>query len=137
MIYNEHKIFEEYVNRYGSVFGACNAIAFKARKRAEATDNLVMHSEAISWVLSDVEPLIIQDFAQTRRKYCSSVCISVTQSVLDLVNDTEVKDAVEASIKESRRKKHLLYIYKDISDIYKQGRVRVLCNIIWDKLQCM
>ena len=137
MIYNENKVFDEYTKKYGSPFAACNAISSEARKRAEATNNLVMHSEAISWVLSGVEPVIIQTYARQQRKYHSSLCISITQSVLDLVGDTEVKRAVEASIRESRRKKHLLYMYKDITDIYKQGRVRVLCNIIWDKLQCM
>lgn len=137
MIDNQSEIFDGYVATYGSPFAACNAISQKARKYAEDNNNVIMHSEAISWVLSGNAPKIIAEYERQNRKYRSSVCISVTQEVLELVNDESVKFAVETSIRNSRKQKHLVYMYENISDVYKQGRVRVLCNMIWDKLQCM
>lgn len=133
--YEKRNVFNQYVDKYKSPFAACNVIASKARNLAETNNNIVMHSEALSWVLTGDRPKILDDYEKSKRKFRSSICIDITQDTLSLVNDTDVKDAVETSIRQSRREKHLIYIYKDISDIYKQGRVRTLCNIIWDKLQ--
>ena len=137
MIDNERQIFDQLAEKYGSPFTACNVISQKARKYAEDNNNIVMHSEAISWVLSGNTPKILNDYEKQHKKYRNSVCVSVTQDMLELVGDTAVKSAVEASIRNSRKQKHLIYMYEDISDTYKQGRVRVLCNMIWDKLQNM
>ena len=135
MVDNERQIFDGYSEQCGSPYTACNLIASKARELAERNNNIIMHSEAISWVLSDIKPQILSIYEKNKQKYRNSVCITVTQEVLELVSDSEVVNAVESSIRQSRREKHLIYMYKDIADTPRQGRVRVLCNIIWDKLQ--
>lgn len=137
MTLEEQQAFKQLADKCGSPYAACNAISKKARQYAEKNNNIVMHSEAISWVLSGETPKILNDYSKARRKHRSSVCVSITQEVLDLVNDTAVRHAVETSIRNSRREKHLIYMYEGICDEYKQSRVRVLCNIIWDKLQNM
>lgn len=135
MVENERQIFDGYTKQCGSPYIACNLISSKARELAERNNNIIMHSEAISWVLSDIKPQILSIYEKNKQKYRNSVCITVTQEVLELVSDSEVTDAVESSIRQSRREKHLIYMYKDITDAPRQSRVRVLCNIIWDKLQ--
>ena len=137
MTTNERQVFDSIADKCGSPYGACNIISKKARQYAESTNNIVLHSEAISWALTGNTPKILDEYKKQQRKHRSSVCVSVTQDILSLVNDTDVKSAVETSIRNSRRQKHLLYMYEGISDTYKQGRVRVLCNMIWDKLQNM
>lgn len=137
MAIEERQVFNALAEKYKSPYAACSIVSKQARKYAEDHNNIVLHSEAISWVMSGNKPKILDEYSKNHKKYRSSVCISVTQNVLELVNDVPVRNAVEVSIRNSRREKHLIYMYEGVCDMYRQARVRVLCNMIWNRLQNM
>lgn len=122
-------IFEEYVDRLGDVYSATIYVAKEARRRAESTDNLILHSEAISWVISGEQPAILsmKDKSPTE---ANSIRSQVNET-LAYVEDLGVCESVKLSINSSISNKHLIYIYKDVPDSNQQARVRVLTNILW------
>lgn len=48
------------------------------------------------------------------------------------IEDIEVRSAIVASYEQSLHKNNLVYDYKNIVDEYRQVRVRIVMNILWD-----
>lgn len=126
-------VFAQYVDKYGSPFSAVQQIAKEARFRAESNDNIIMHSEAISWVISGNKPDILNRYT-TRRARRVNAYISIIDDVLSEVDDEDVCNAVRESIKTSKNVNHLIYMYKSVHGEDRQARVRILTRIVWYKL---
>ena len=134
-ILDGQELFDELsarTNRYAAV----QIIAREARKRAEATGNYISHSEALSWVLTGHKP----DKLVRAEKY--GKMSPLDENIQDLVEEylanvdvNAVKVAVRESIKQTIRNKNLVYVYNNISDSYRRGRVRVITRLLWDKIQ--
>lgn len=130
MIYTD--VFEYYENLFGSKFAAVNYIAKKARMISEEYDERILDSEAITIAIDE-----------SRREYVESTHSikeskneedSIIESVLSLVSDTSVREAARLSIINSLYKQNLLYQYNKICDKNQKARVRVLTNMMWDKI---
>ena len=48
------------------------------------------------------------------------------------IDDIEIKSAIISSYERSLAKNHLIYDYKNVTDAYRQARVRIIMNILWD-----
>lgn len=130
-MYNEK--FQQFIDMCdGNVYKAVNLVAKLARQKAEATNNLVLHSEAISWVLTSETPQILNEVSNP--KDCASYSTAYISDVLSYIDDIQVCDAVRTSLKHSKKEHHLIYLYRDVSDEHRRARVRVLTRMIWYNL---
>lgn len=129
----ENLKFNKYIQSYGSKFAAIMYISSVARKLRCSVDNCISESCALTWaVTGEVPACVIQWRKQKSRK--RNVYTEFIKDKLCYIDDVEVRDAVDASIRLSRSEFHLIYEYQEIRDENKKARVRIICNMIWDDL---
>lgn len=118
-------------NRYAAVY----MIAKEARKRAEQCNNLIDHSEALSWVLTGEKPkkLVLAE-KRGQSIVSQSYFKTAVRNELVEIEDDEVRQAVAFSLKLTRKNQNLVYVYNKIQDEPRRARVRILTRMIWDKL---
>ena len=122
--------FKQYLEKYnGDKFAAVMDISKQARNLMKKYPNLLRDSQAISYVMSGNSP-VIQVNEDNRRSNIDEILESVTS----YVNDLDVLDCVKSSIHESLKHKHLIYDYKYVNDNFRMARIRILCNIAWDRI---
>ena len=115
------------VDEYGSEYAAAYYVAKEARRRAEAYDNRILHSEAIDWVMSGNCP---KSILQARQRSYDKIIFEK----LSMIKDQNIKISVSISVACSLQSHHLIYIYKNVSDKYQQSRVRVLTKKLYYEL---
>lgn len=121
--------YTELTDKVGNPYNAVSLIAAMARKLAEDNDNVISHSEALSWVLHGERPCL-----ESRRRYIQNVTkhkISYIDDLLSGVDDNYVCDSVRRSVELSEKNRHLIYVYKDVDDEPRRARVRILTRMIW------
>ncbi len=116
--------------QFSTVYEGVMWVAVEARKKANQTGNLLLHSEAIDWVLTGKEPEVIK-ILQDKKKQRKSFTRAYLEEILSYVDDKEVCRSVKDSIYESKKCNHLIYIYKDVQDDSRRARIRVLTRMIW------
>lgn len=127
----DNKYLQKYIDKCnGNVFEATMMVASLARSLANKYDNRILHSEALTWILTGERPNIIDDDGNIKQK-CAS--LSYLDDILFEVDDDEVCKCVRCSIAESNRSQNLVYMYNNITDEPRKARVRVLCRMIWYK----
>lgn len=124
------RLIDKYITITGNKYAAISEIAKKARKLAEDNDNRISHSEAMRWLASGVCPTCLDKPKRTR-----------IDCILEIINDSiyhvldkRIKKSVNVSMLKSDKLNHLIFIYhKDLCPS-QRCKVRVLCRLIWDKL---
>lgn len=126
-----YKVLAEKTNRYAAI----RMIAAEARKRANQCNNMISHSEAISWVLTGEKPKKLV-LAEKRGQSIipQSYFNTVVHDELVEIEDDEVRQAVACSLKLTRENQNLVYVYNKIQDEPRRARVRILTRMIWDKI---
>lgn len=119
--------FDKLALQLGSPYAAVNFVAKSARNKLLATNNQILDSEAISWVLTGIAP----ELRKRRKIYDYSVTIRYIDDVLACVDDEEVCECVRNSYEQSLESKHLIYSYNNELDDDRKARVRVLTRMIW------
>jgi hypothetical protein len=97
-------------------------------------NNCISESEAISWVITGVEPKHLQKklkYAETRK----NLDIIYANDRLLYIDDIDVRESTRETILVSKKEKHLIYKYKDVLDESRKARVRILSNLIWDEMK--
>ena len=132
MSFNDIEYFNEITAKLGNPYAAVNYIAASARKLAAKYNNLILDSEAINWLVTDNKPAILnkQHTISTKGDYVRSY----VDEMLSYVDDTDVCDSVRYSINTSRDANHLIYVYTNVPDEFRQARVRILTRMIWYNL---
>lgn len=126
--------FNMYVQALGSNYAAILYISGVARRRMKRVNNCISESEAISWIITGVEPKHLQqklDYV----KYRKNIDIIYANDRLLYIEDKEVREAVKETILISKKERHLIYKYKDVFDESRKARVRILSNLIWDEMK--
>lgn len=128
-IINDGIALEQAKNRF--VF--TKAVANTARKISEDSQNIILYSEAITYITQGIEPQSIKECHRQRHKRKS---ISDTISYYaDSVEDEQVKESVKLTICNCLDGNNLVYKWKDNNmSEYQKSRVRVLTNIILDEI---
>ena len=131
--WTNNELFDKYTEKLGSPFAATVVIAAQARKRAEACGNRISHASALSWVITGEMPKELMH--PSKRVSKKQQAINYVEDYIDTyVSDDDVAESVYKSIQESMDARHLIYFYKECLDIHRQARVRIICNILWDKI---
>ena len=131
--YIECKEFDKYVEAMGSRFAAIMYVANVARHRRLAVHCCISEAQALSWVVTGVEPADIHLYYKARKRLKERKKTYVEDRLL-YIDDVQVRCAVQHSIELSRNNNHLIYEYDNVTDSCRQARVRILCNMIWDEL---
>ena len=127
----DNTYLESYINKCdGDIFKATVTVAKLARSLANKYDNRILHSEALTWILTGERPDIIDDNGNIKHIRRN---ISYLDDILCEVDDEEVCKAVRQSISQSNHQQNLVYLYNTITDNPRQARVRILCRMIWYK----
>lgn len=126
--------FARYVEKYGSRFAAVNAIAKEARMLAERCNNVITHSEAITWVCTGRPPKDLAIIMKIKAKQLHTP-ESFIDEMLVQVTDEKVRSCVRESVRRSKIAKHLVYYYADVEEPNHCSRIRILTNMIWYGLQ--
>lgn len=131
--WTDDKQFNRYVSNFGSRFAAVVYVSELARTRAKRAHNRILESEAISWVLTGDKPQILNNMEHANMPR-SRLKLDYILDKLCYVEDIDVRDAVCSTLKYSIQASHLIYVYNNIKDVYRQSRIRVLSNMLWDEL---
>ena len=115
--------YNELAMRIGPYMAAMQ-IAQNARDITDSLDNRITCSSAIDYAARGEVP-DPKDYPDHR--------LDRVKEYLKYVCDIEIKSAVLSSYEESLAKNNLVYIYKNVDDEYRQSRVRIIMNILWDK----
>lgn len=113
-------------------YEAVNHLSRKARQFAEKHDNVVLHSEALTWALLNEIPNSLDLYTAIKGKKKQRDILA--DNVMQYVDDEGIKSAVKSSIRESMHANHLIYIYDNVKDENRMKRIRILTNIIWNQL---
>ena len=129
--WTNNSAYEKYSKQFGSKYAAVNYLASDARNRCDILNNRISHSDSLNWVITGKQPNHLFDEESYEEKiYARSL------DRLNYVLNQDVKDSVELTISESRKMKHLIYIYsKENLSEPVMSRIRVLSNLIWNKVR--
>ena len=131
MYWTDNTYVDALEEHYGNRFAAVRHIAQEARDKSESLHHKISESEALAWVSTGQPP---EGYIKRQRNIERLERREVLSSVLEYVNDSEVVQAVHASIEDSIKIDHLIYNYKGVQDEARQSRVRVLCRAVWARI---
>ena len=118
--------FNELCKALGSNYAAVAYITKLARKKMSSRNYQMLESEAISWVLTGVEPKVRKKIdIRAHFEY------NIVEDILCLVDDVAVCKLVRKSYGESLKRHHLIYCYHSTLDKGRRSRVRILTRMIW------
>lgn len=113
-----------------NIYVEVKKIMSAARKLSAECDNSILHSQAISSVIRGDAIEQMPHITEAQDEY-------EAQHIRELfcyIADKEVCDAVYDSFYDSKKHKHLIYVYNSIDDEPRKARVRVLTRMLWHTL---
>lgn len=117
--------FRQKLNNSASIYELVNEVASKARKLAEDTDNVILHSESLSYIcreldidMSQFKRLTDYEERYLREQFC-------------YIDDPAVKDSVRESFKRSKESGKLTFVYCDVASKSKRSRIRVITRMLY------
>lgn len=117
--------FRQKLNNSTSIYELVNEVASKARKLAEDTDNVILHSESLSYIcreldidMSQFKRLTDYEERYIREQFC-------------YIDDPAVKDSVRESFKRSKESGKLTFVYCDVASKSKRSRIRVITRMLY------
>lgn len=134
MAVHNNENLEKYIELCGSRFLATVFVANEARRLADKYQNVISHAEALSWVLSGCVPKNIKDYKKLIEQRELRPLRSA-QAYLANILDEDVRRSVWVTLNKSKQFGHLIYHYEGVYDKYRQARVRVLSNMLWNKMR--
>lgn len=127
----DNKYLQKFIDKCGGDrFAATMLVARLARNLANRYNNLILHSEALTWVLTGERPSILDDNGNLNKSLVKTK-ISYMDDLLCMVDDEEICKCVRSSISKSNTSQNLVYLYNEITDEPRRARIRVLCRMIW------
>lgn len=98
-------------------------MANNAREIAKSLDYRITDSVALDYAARGETP-DPKDYPDHR--------LDRVKDYISYIDDIEIKSAIISSYENSLKQNNLVYMYNTIQDTYRQSRVRVIMNILWD-----
>lgn len=127
---------DKFIEGCGSRYAATIFVGRKARELAEKYDNVISHAEALTWLLSRRVPDGVIQYGERIRQR-EQRPLMYAKEYLSNILDESVRISVWKSLEKSKAEGHLLYCYEEVYDGYRQARVRILTNKLWNELREM
>lgn len=131
---DDYPRMKEFENLYGNAFAAIIQVSDQARKEVDKSYHILSSSQALSYVLNQKIPHKMSKVTYNKRFTYADYMISQLEDDLKDIYDENLREAVKKSLYNSFKAGYLIYSYKNIDIPQKQGRVRILCKILWDKV---
>lgn len=131
---HENANLDRFIKQCGSRYSATVFVASEARRLAEKYDNVITHAEALSWVLSNRIPEGIKQYKNVVEKR-SQRNLKYAIDYLSNILDENVRESVIKSLRKSLKTGHLIYCYQEVYDEYRQARIRILTNKLWNEMR--
>ena len=131
--WEDRTTFDRLEKLLGSKYAVCNRLADDARNYATSTQFRASFAEALAYVTTGIFPLDIGERMTTEEAEQHIIEETVDQ-MLCTVNDRIVVDNVKAIINYALKQKYLIYNCRDTNN-YQEVRIKILCNMIVDRLQ--
>ena len=125
---NDKDKMNELVQELGSPFAAAIYSAKLSRQYIDKTHGVITGGEAMHWAITGEEP---SNLHQRMERYKSKMSQSFYSDEISSIDDKDIREAGEDSVRTSTINKKLTYKYKNISEPNKQARIRVLTKIIY------
>lgn len=126
--------FKELSDKLGSNFAAVNYIAKQARSKQISIGNTILDSQAISWILTGKSPEIHRVINDDNRFILSPASLSSIDEVMCYIDDEEVEKSIRDTLRCSKMSGHLIYVYTQELKECDKPRVRIISNVLWDKM---
>lgn len=125
-----NKIKEKFGN---NSYAACMYVAKKARKLQEESYNVISESEAVEWAISDKRPDNLDEKIKIKQEKEKDEIQPTDRlnSVLDSIEQENIRIAVMNSYKLSIKFKRLVYDYNNIEDKYLRAKIRILTKMAY------
>lgn len=127
-------IFDTLLKLYGNRYIATIQFSNIARELAEATNNVLSHSEAINALLTSKLPKLHTPEQVTANR--KSVIINYVLDTTSIISNNEVRASIVNSVLKSIDANNLVYKYNKSLNPYDCIRVRIWCRLIYDNLIC-
>lgn len=134
MAVHNNKNLDTIVDRYGSRYAATVFVSNEAKRLCSKYNDVISHSEALSWILSGEIPYNIKHYKEIVEQRSQRPLKYAKERLLD-IQDQDVRHAVQVSLENSIHIGHLIYFYQNVHDTYRCSRIRILCNMIWDEMK--
>lgn len=131
--WTDNQVIDDLEDKFGNRFMAVIDIADSARKEVNKSYGFLSGSQALAKVCTGHVPDKMKHNTKDPSSYLNR-CLYEIDDYLTQVSDEDVKQAVRDSLILSFKYHYLIYDYKEITQLERQSRVRILCNILWDKL---
>lgn len=122
-------LIDKYTTIYHNKYAAICEISKDARKLMESVNNRILESEAICWLATGDKPTWLNN----NRSRDIALDKLIQENIIH-VQDSKIKAAVKVSLHKSDRLNHLIFVYSSDMNEYQKQRVRVICRILWNKL---
>ena len=119
-------VFRKQLEQSDNIYNSINSVVSSARELANKCDNTILHSKAITCIISGVKPP-----REYIRDYRDEYEGSIIKELFCYIDDKEICDAVYDSYFKSKSANNLKYVYNSISDESRRTRVRVLTRMLW------
>lgn len=119
--------FQQISNKLNNPYAAVNCISLQARKLMD--NHNLLESQAVTWALTGVKPRYVID--NKKESTLSNILKSLR---FEIDASDEIKNSVCASIYNSIKCGHLIYVYTQKLEEWDKPRVEILTNIWWNKI---
>lgn len=127
--------FRQLAEEKGNTYAAVLDLSRSAKNLTSKYNNAISSSRAISWLLTGEKPKELCKEKQDHQPLTDQFIQSVISDELSEVDDLDVCKAVSISVWRSVYLKNLVYAYNNIEDKQRMSRVRILVNIILDRIR--
>lgn len=119
--------FRRYLEHCDNIYIEVKKIMEEARQLAHDCDNNILHSQALTSVVRGEEVDYKPPVSDAQEEYEAQQI----REMFCYIDDKQVCDCVYDSFYESKKAKHLIYVYNSIEDEPRKARVRVLTRMLW------
>ncbi len=131
---NDYPRMKALEDLYGNKFEALLQVSNSARLEVDKSYHILNGSQALSYLLGGTLPSKIGKISKSNNFKYADYLIKQIEDDLSDIYDEQLRSAVHDSLYKSFENGYLIYEYKDIEIPQKKRRVRILCNMLWDKV---
>lgn len=131
-VLQEKETFEKYLRlNKNNPYLATMAIAEEARQIEDKLNYTISITEILSAIMQNRQDMLKEGKTYTYTNHVKRIIYKVCSDVMDI----SIQNAVQVTVLNYVKSRHLIYYYENIEDLNKQARVRILVNMTLDVLK--
>ena len=123
-------LIDKYTAIYHNKYIAICKISQDARNLMKSVNNRILESEAIRWLATGDKPEWLNSTKMPRDNALDKLILENIAHV----QDSKIRASVKVSLHKSDKLNYLIFVYSSDMNEYQKQRVRIICRILWNKL---